>query len=152
MGLFLQLLCCLCLLLGGQRLVIVLTGCVAPDLLLASRHRRAIDKRREGDWLAQSAIRQRNDPARLARPVEPNPVGVDLGMRSNGEHGPVGICGNQAVPPRVRTAVAPGLTDATLVIGEDRDSVLDERGDDRAVVEPWLLTAPVYPDNRGVAS
>ena len=44
---FLQLLRCLCLLLGGQRPVFVFTGCVAPDLLLASRHRRAINECRE---------------------------------------------------------------------------------------------------------
>jgi len=42
--------------------------------------RHPIDERREGNRLAQSCIRQRHDPTRLARSVEPNPVGVDLGM------------------------------------------------------------------------
>ena len=43
------------------------------------------------------------------------------------------------------SAVPVRLTHATLVVGEDRDAVLDERGDDRPVVQPRLLTASMYP-------
>ena len=135
------------LLLGGKRAVLLFTGRFAPDLLLTSRHRGAINEGGEGDWLTQACIREGHDPAGLARSIEANPVGVDLGMGADREHRAICIRGEQV--KGIRAAVALRLTNATLVIRENRDPILDKGGDDGPVVQSRRLTAPMHPDHRG---
>jgi len=73
----------------------------------------------------EARVGERHDPACLARAVEPHLCGVDVGTRAQRLDGAVCVRGDEVEVTPTSAAVALGLADAALVVGEDRDSLPD---------------------------